>query len=316
MNVVLLPATLIQHKSALFEWNSMRLLQCPRRYKYYAKAPQYYVIVCTLHDLCFLDFDEFNNKLHLRYGPISYLRPCWKLGHSYPETIRSSIYGTILLNGEREQLCLVSTTVILLYVVNLTRWCAEWTLTSQDEYNGSIVISYSDTKENKINKISDMKDGWRSRLGVPSICAALWVWEKGYVAGWWLLRWLPRTRDHFTTRRRGAYLLPLTWVPQLSRDVTVDAGCMCVKAAVLWWAMKATLCIYDLHVFTSRYILVSKMTRLRCGWWGNRGSNAGGAREFCVLKSVQTDSGTHPASYSMGKGNPLPSTKAAGAVKL
>lgn len=43
-----------------------------------------------------------------------------------------------------------------------------------DEYNGRIVMPYSDTKENKINKKLDMKAGWRSRLGVPSICAALW----------------------------------------------------------------------------------------------------------------------------------------------
>jgi hypothetical protein len=111
-----------------------------------------------------------------------------------------------------------------------------------------------------------MKAGWRSRLGVPSICVALWVWEKGNVAGWWLLRWLPRTRGHFTTRRQGAYLLSLTRIPQLSRDVTVDAGFMCDTAAVLWCAMKETLCIYDLHVFTSRYVSVGKMTRLRCGW--------------------------------------------------
>ena len=94
-----------------------------------------------------------------------------ELGHVFTDTVLS--------DGERELLDLVFTNVIRVHVFNLTRWCAEWSFTSQDEYNGCSVIPYSDTKGNKTNKISDMEAGWRSRLGVPSICAALWVWEKG-----------------------------------------------------------------------------------------------------------------------------------------
>jgi hypothetical protein len=42
--ILLLPAILRRHKGALFEWNGIRLLGQPRRYKNYANAPQQYVI--------------------------------------------------------------------------------------------------------------------------------------------------------------------------------------------------------------------------------------------------------------------------------
>jgi len=44
--ILLLPATVNRHKSALFERNCIRLGEQPRRYKPYANAPQRYVI-CT-----------------------------------------------------------------------------------------------------------------------------------------------------------------------------------------------------------------------------------------------------------------------------
>ena len=42
--VLLLPATLNRHESALFQWNGIRLLGQPMRYKYYANAAQRYVV--------------------------------------------------------------------------------------------------------------------------------------------------------------------------------------------------------------------------------------------------------------------------------
>jgi hypothetical protein len=41
---LLLPVTLNHHKSAVFEWNGIRLLQYPRRCKKHADTPQYYGI--------------------------------------------------------------------------------------------------------------------------------------------------------------------------------------------------------------------------------------------------------------------------------
>jgi hypothetical protein len=40
------------------------------------------------------------------------------------------------------------------------------------------------------------------------------------------------------------HFLWLNWAPKLSRDVAANAGSLCEKAAVLWWAMKYTSC-YD-----------------------------------------------------------------------
>jgi len=42
--ILLLPATLNRHDSALFEWNGIRLSRQPKRYKYYVNAPQCYFI--------------------------------------------------------------------------------------------------------------------------------------------------------------------------------------------------------------------------------------------------------------------------------
>ena len=42
--VLFLPVTLHRHNSTLFEWNGIRLLGQPRRYKNCANAPQCYVI--------------------------------------------------------------------------------------------------------------------------------------------------------------------------------------------------------------------------------------------------------------------------------
>ena len=46
-SVLLLPATLCGHKSTIFEWNGIRLLEEPRRYKHHANAQQCY-------DICIL----------------------------------------------------------------------------------------------------------------------------------------------------------------------------------------------------------------------------------------------------------------------
>jgi len=42
-NVLLLTAALNCYKNCLFYWKGIRLLEWQKRYKYYAKAPQYYV---------------------------------------------------------------------------------------------------------------------------------------------------------------------------------------------------------------------------------------------------------------------------------
>jgi hypothetical protein len=119
---------------------------------------------------------------------ITLLTSACHLSLSWARSVQSRYLRTVLLNGEGERLYPVSTTVIRLNVVNLTRWSAEWSFTSQEEYNGCSVISFSDTKENKMNKILDMEAGWKSHLGVPSIYAALWG-GGGTWRVWWLLRW-------------------------------------------------------------------------------------------------------------------------------
>jgi hypothetical protein len=63
--------TLNRHKSAVFEWNSLRLLGYPRRYKHYANAPQCYVIhVHRLSSYAFI-FNKCNKYLKMRGRVIS-----------------------------------------------------------------------------------------------------------------------------------------------------------------------------------------------------------------------------------------------------
>jgi hypothetical protein len=49
--------------------------------------------------------------------------------------------------------------------------------------------------------------------------------------------------------------------------------------------------------------------------WMTEGSEfeSGGGQEFSLLQIVQTGSGVHPTSYSMGAGGSFPGGKAAGA---
>jgi len=46
-NVLVLPATLNNHKSSAFGWNGIMLLGYARRYKHYGNAPQ----CCVMHTL-------------------------------------------------------------------------------------------------------------------------------------------------------------------------------------------------------------------------------------------------------------------------
>jgi len=39
-------------------------------------------------------------------------------------------------------------------------------------------------------------------------------------------------------RMYRAYLLSLTWAPQLSQDIEVDAGFLCDRSVVLWWGIE------------------------------------------------------------------------------
>lgn len=41
----------------------------------------------------------------------------------------------------------------------------------------------------------------------------------------------------------GAYIWSLTWAPQLSQNVVVNAGFLYDTPLMLWWAIKVTLCI-------------------------------------------------------------------------
>jgi hypothetical protein len=52
---------------------------------------------------------------------------------------------------------------------------------------------------------------------------------------------------------------------------------------------------------------------LKAGWQRNRGSIPGRRMRFSLLHSVQTGTGTQPASYPMGTGGSFPGGKVAGA---
>jgi hypothetical protein len=65
-------------------------------------------------------------------------------------------------------------------------------------------------------------------------------------------------------------------------------------------------CLSLLHLFNT---LVSNVQGC---WLGGRGSIPAGVR-FSVLHKVQTSSGVHPTSYTMGIGGPFAESKAAGA---
>jgi hypothetical protein len=59
--------------------------------------------------------------------------------------------------------------------------------------------------------------------------------------------------------------------------------------------------------------LVSIETMLNDGRSSNWGSILGRARDFSFLHNNQTDSGTHPASYTQGTRDCFPGGKTAGA---
>ena len=78
--VVLLPATLNCHKSAIFEWNGIKLIRQPRGYKHYANAQQCYDVRNLADDL-FLSFDSDLLSMPLDRPSWNKEQPhiCWQL---------------------------------------------------------------------------------------------------------------------------------------------------------------------------------------------------------------------------------------------
>jgi hypothetical protein len=94
-------------------------------------------------------------------------------------------------------------------------------------------------------------------------------------------------------------------IPQLSRNARVDTENVRNWATVLWWVMKETLCIYELHMSSQADISQSlKTARLRCGWRGSW---------FEYRRSVQTGIGTQPVFYPVSNRDPFASGRTAGA---
>jgi len=96
---------------------------------------------------------------------------------------------------------------------------------------------------------------------------------------------------YFSLDIYSAFLLLLAWTPQISQDITGDAGVLCDKAAMLWGAIEEALCVYNTQFIWIYCVLVQNDENRElwiCSFinvvW-NRGQMRGGCCEFhgCVF---------------------------------